>query len=1289
MLNWIECRLIIGSVVVTTFLGLCVDSGIAIEEKAVPLTQHNIWRAKPPPKEASTKPTHVRIVDYGDDIAWNYQDHFFRGSNEAYKIAYDIDVDGDGKTDDDSVGYFEFSLTDPFVPVFPTYDIEATSSRIYGGGVVYVGNNQKPIVAEYAVNVDHAFQDDLTWMSGKHHTKPNERTREYAVWIWKKEDFLNGGDEYSVTFEDESWIAVHISRYWVGYEEGRFIVRDGDQFYISETTWAGCDNDPGGGTHKLQPRQSKWSPYNPKAPYHIDFDKDNAKFKDHTFTDVTAVGFYVGKDSLKPSEIWLKWTAFECEAMVARPSRASEHLDMALITGEKDEVSNQSLSDFYISKTEIPYMLWQKIHRWGRSSQFATEPGYVFDADGDMGSMDLGKEPHGPSEPVTDITWLDAVAWCNAFSEYEGKTPCYYLDAEYKKVFRNVIDRSFPDSTIAPVVYVNWNADGYRLPTPTEWVAAAGKSYLASEANGKNKDSRSDLNASSWTTRNSNGTTHPVGTTVSNKNGLYDMVGNVWEWCWDIKDACDTASIDSHLALGGGIEFPDDPETVSASPYGDEPYAGSYNVGLRVVRVESGGQKPSFGEDVASVPSWRIKRGVRTSALATKPDWDGIETVKIDKSSYDIHGEDYKVTLSPFFLGKSEVTYSQWLHVLQWAEVNGYEIDRDGDLGSMDFETGEHAHSPNEPVTQISWYDALVWCNALSEMEGKLPVYCVDPERTKVLKQSIRYRFPQLQVSEMLLYSRRNPRSEIAVFVRWHADGYRLPTEPEWELAQRAGREADDWYGVTNDGKDAWLWDNSAGTTHPVGKLGANLYGLHDMIGNVFEWCWGSVPSFYDRFNPKSTNDKDFKEVVAGAVRGVSFKNSIRLESGRQFRSTPFCAYPEIGFRIARCDAGVHPEKEKPEEIIVMDVDTSQEPDLLQGQVFRSNIHRTGHYLGKGPTRLKGKKWSFETNGPVRSSPVVVDGTLFIGSNDGNFYAVNAKTGAEKWRFKTKKPIVSSGAVVGKLVIFGSKNGKLYALDRSTGEERWSYSHEEGKEIRSAPAVAYGAVFFGTLGYGTAGARAVNIQNGELVGRFRGMKFYRNISPLIAEGRLIGASNFYLCYDIRSGKSLRSIPKAGSPQTTPAYKDGVLYATGQYTYGFSCVAADINKQQEQHPDRALEIWEYKTGTKKEPISKIETAPAVAEGLVFFGSNNGNLYAVDEKTGEEKWRFKAKKAVQSDPSVAGGIVYFGSNDKHLYAVKLDGTLAWKFATGGSIHSSPFIRDGMVFVGSDDGKVYALH
>lgn len=424
---------------------------------------------------------------------------------------------------------------------------------------------------------------------------------------------------------------------------------------------------------------------------------------------------------------------------------------------------------------------------------------------------------------------------------------------------------------------------------------------------------------------------------------------------------------------------------------------------------------------------------------------------------------------------------------------------------------------------------------------------------------------------------------------------------------------------------------------------------------------------------------------------------------------------------------------------------------LLNG-VFHSDDAHTGVYLIYPVENYKNfgaLHWKFKTGGKILSSPVVLDGIAYVGSEDSNLYAIHAATGEFIWKFPTGGAVSSTPAVFNNVAYFTSFDGYCYAVDAITGKEIWKFKTGGEKKVGakglwtmkpsdmymedlwdfflSSPVVELNddpTVYFGSS---DGNLYAVNTKNGELKWKFKTNGIIHT-SPALYQGTVyFGSWDTYLyAVDTRTGKEKWKFKTREQPdmhvlegiQASPAIADSIVYfgARDGFFYALNAKTGSM-------------VWNFSADN-----SWVLTTAAIHNSVVYFGTSDSYLLlALDAKTGQKKYSMKAKGYLYSSPAIAGHTAYFGDFTGNFYSLDLDSAgnswqifstegrkanaarvlnqkdeLDFSFTAGaqdltlyessvdvmnefytlGSIVSSPAVSGNTVFFGSADGYLYAL-
>jgi eukaryotic-like serine/threonine-protein kinase len=414
-------------------------------------------------------------------------------------------------------------------------------------------------------------------------------------------------------------------------------------------------------------------------------------------------------------------------------------------------------------------------------------------------------------------------------------------------------------------------------------------------------------------------------------------------------------------------------------------------------------------------------------------------------------------------------------------------------------------------------------------------------------------------------------------------------------------------------------------------------------------------PGFSPRASAQTTPDELIGKWTGKATyNGESKLYAVRFERDKQEKLVMFFSIPEMRFH----DFGPAP--------------LVQDGDLYKNKYFsfrlspdRQSMTGTmsfdGHELalelkrGEAPPKLAPQPlagrtpspvWTFKAGGPIWSSPTVADGTVYFGSNDGNVYALNAKSGKLVWQHKTEGPVMGRPTVEGQHLYVLSDDGNLYKLERASGRPVWKFDTHGGAVARDLP-----------------GPKSETYD-------------YQMSAPVVAGGTVYVGSADKRVYAVEAetGRERWHFETQGIVRSTPAVAGGLVFF-GSYDHHIYAVEAQTG---------ALK-WKLDT------LQAVVSSPLVEAGTVYIGSRSSDLFALDAATGKVKWKFFYWSSwVESAARLHKGILYIGSSDhQQMFAIAAaTGKRIWNSYTDGSAWSTPAVTDKLVYIGVVGVKPYFI-
>lgn len=303
-------------------------------------------------------------------------------------------------------------------------------------------------------------------------------------------------------------------------------------------------------------------------------------------------------------------------------------------------------------------------------------------------------------------------------------------------------------------------------------------------------------------------------------------------------------------------------------------------------------------------------------------------------------------------------------------------------------------------------------------------------------------------------------------------------------------------------------------------------------------------------------------------------------------------------------------------------------PLIVDGTVYIGDLDGTMHAIDMASGQ---HQWSFTAPAGFNASAAYRRGRLYLGDSDGIFYCLDARNGKKLWTFKTEAEIDSSANFWHDDVLFGSQDSSLYCLDAGSGKKLWSLKTAD--QIRCPPTVVEDRAFLAACD-----------------------------------------GNMYII-DVAKGQTVKTVNIDAPTGNTPAVQGAIVYFGTEAGTFFA-----INWKQ------AKILWQWSNKASSEAL---RSSAALTPEAIIFGSRDKRIYALDPLSGKKIWGEPMRKRVDSSPVVVGDRVFIGSSDGRIYGLnRKTGKTIWQYEAGGEFNGSPAVADHRLVIASEDGIVYCF-
>lgn len=337
---------------------------------------------------------------------------------------------------------------------------------------------------------------------------------------------------------------------------------------------------------------------------------------------------------------------------------------------------------------------------------------------------------------------------------------------------------------------------------------------------------------------------------------------------------------------------------------------------------------------------------------------------------------------------------------------------------------------------------------------------------------------------------------------------------------------------------------------------------------------------------------------------------------------------------------------------------------------FRGNANLTGVSQSNVPQSIR-HLWTYDAGDSIESSPAIVGGTVFVGSQKGELTALSLENGAVYWKYKIDAPIGESSPAYSRGVVYiGDLGGWLHAVNATDGKKIWAF--KAGTEIKSSPVVVGERVLIGSY---DQHLYCVSTSNGSLLWKLKTNGAVHSTPSVSGDLAFIaGCDELFRAVSISSGKQIFSVSSDAYTGASPAIRGTTAFYG---TFDNEILMVDLNARRVG--------WRYQHPERKFPFY---SSAAVTSDRVVIGGRDKLIHGLSPD-GKSVWTFATRARVESSPAIAGARVFVGSNDGRFYVLNLStGAKLWEFDAGAPLSSSPAIARGRIVIGGQDGRLHCF-